>query len=217
MGHPQPDGFLAVPPSGKGRGVLVLHPWWGLNDTIKAVCTRLAEAGYVAFAPDLYHGKLATTIAEAESLSSALDEQIAKADVAAAADYLGETAEPSGLAVIGFSLGAYFALGLSAADPERIRAVVLFYGTGPGEFAASQAAYQGHFAEADPYEPETYVNSLEAYLREVGRPVTFYRYPGVGHWFFEPDRTDAYNQAAAALAWERTLAFLRNIFLLDSA
>ena len=68
MTHPQPQGFLAVPPTAKGPGVLVLHAWWGLNDTIKAFCTRLAEAGFVAFAPDLYHGQVADTIADAEPL-----------------------------------------------------------------------------------------------------------------------------------------------------
>jgi carboxymethylenebutenolidase len=196
--------------------VLILHPWWGLNDTIKGICTRLAEVGYIAYAPDLYHGRLATTIAEAEALSGALDTGPARADVARAADFLSERAAPGGLAVIGFSLGAFFALDVSASDPDRIRAVALFYGTGPGDFTASRAVYQGHFAEADPYEPASYVNDLEASLRKAGRPVTFYRYPGVGHWFFEPDRTDAYNPAAAALAWERTLEFLRDSLPLTS-
>jgi dienelactone hydrolase len=54
MPHAQPDGFLAIPPTGKGSAVLVLHAWWGLNDTMRAFCTRLAESGFVAFAPDLY-------------------------------------------------------------------------------------------------------------------------------------------------------------------
>ena len=66
-------GYLALPEHGDGPGVLVLHAWWGLNDTIKAFCTRLAEAGFVAFAPDLYHGKVADTIADAETLGQALD------------------------------------------------------------------------------------------------------------------------------------------------
>lgn len=69
----QPLGFLAVPPTGTDSGVLVLHAWWGLNDTIKAFCTQLAESGFVTFAPDLYHGKVADTIAEAEALGQALD------------------------------------------------------------------------------------------------------------------------------------------------
>jgi carboxymethylenebutenolidase len=211
----RPEGFLAVPLSGKGPGVLVLHPWWGLNETIKNVCTRLAEAGFCAFAPDLYHGKLATTIPDAESLSNALDAGQAMKDVAAAVDYLSAHSSQAGqgLAVIGFSLGAYFALQLSTTHPERIRAVVDFYGTGPGDFQASRAMYLGHFAADDPYEQEEYVNSLEETLRAMGRPVTFYRYPGTGHWFFEPDRAEAYNPNAAALAWERTLAFLQTAFV----
>jgi carboxymethylenebutenolidase len=217
MTHANPDGFLARPPTTSGRGILVLHPWWGLNDTIKSFCARLSQQGYLAFAPDLYHGRLATTIPEAERLSQALDADQARADIAAAVDYLsGRTAQPDqGLAVIGFSLGAYFALQLSTADPDRICAAVVFYGTGPGDYTTSRAAYLGHFAEADEYEPESEVNNLEASLRAAGRPVTFHCYPGTGHWFFEPDRTDAFNPAAASLAWERTLTFLKSSLPLD--
>jgi carboxymethylenebutenolidase len=212
MTHSQPEGFLAVPPTGKGLGVLVLHAWWGLNDTIKAFCTRLAEAGFVAFAPDLYHGKVADTVAEAETLGQALDanHRQAKAEIAEAAMFLNErVGQAGGLAVIGFSLGAYYALDLAAADPEYIHSVVLFYGTGGGDFSNSRAAYLGHFAENDEFEPPANVDELEDSLRQAGRPVTFYSYPGTGHWFFEPDRSQAYNQAAASLAWERTLAFLK--------
>ncbi len=213
MTHPQPQGFLAVPPTGKGSGVLVLHPWWGLNDTMKAICTRLAEAGFVAFAPDLYHGKVADTIADAETLAKALGTNYlqANAEIAEATLFLNERAGQGdrGLAVIGFSLGANYALDLAAADPEHIRSVVLFYGTGGGDFSNSRAAYLGHFAENDEFEPQSSVDELEESLRRAGRPVTFYRYRGTGHWFFEPDRSDAYNRDAATLAWERTLTFLQ--------
>jgi carboxymethylenebutenolidase len=205
-----PDGFLAVPTSGKGRAVLILHPWWGLNDTIKAVCARMAEAGFIAFAPDLYHGRIATTIPEAEALSGDLDAERARAEVAAAARFVAEKAgsESPGLAVVGFSLGAYFALDLSATHPDLVRSVVVFYGTGPAEFGASKAAYLGHFAGTDPYEPAENVQALEADLRKAGRAVAFHTYPNTGHWFFEPDRGDAYDAKAAALAWDRTLDFL---------
>ena len=111
-------------------------PGGGLNDTIKAFCTRLAESGFVAFAPDLYHGKVADTIPDAEALGQALDANHlqAKAEIADAARFLSERAGQAGrgLAVIGFSLGAYYALDLASADPEHIRSVVLFYGTGAG-------------------------------------------------------------------------------------
>ena len=213
-------GYLAMPERGEGPGVLVLHAWWGLNDTMRAVCTRLAEAGFVAFAPDLYHGKVADTIADAEALGNALDANHlqAKADIADATLFLNERVGQAegGLAVIGFSLGAYYALDLAAADPEHIRSVVIFYGTGGGDYRNSGAAYLGHFAENDAFEPQSNVDALEESLRRAGRPVTFYRYNGTGHWFFEPDRTEAYNQFAATLAWERTLTFLRNSLPLDS-
>lgn len=211
MTQPQPEGFLALPPAGKGRGVLVLHAWWGLNDTIKTFCTRLAESGFTAFAPDLYHGQLATSIPEAESLSNTLDAAEARKDIANAVDFLSQSATSGGrdLAVIGFSLGAYFALELSNSDPDHINSVVVFYGTGHEEYDASRAEYLGHFAGADEFEPEANVTSLEELLCAAGRPGTFHRYPGTGHWFFEPDRTQAFNQAAATLAWERTLAFLK--------
>lgn len=206
-------GYLAIPEDGEGPGVLVLHAWWGLNDTIKALCTRLAESGFVAFAPDLYHGEVADTIADAESLSGALfgNQNQARADIAAATTFLNQRAGQAerGLAVIGFSLGAYFALDLSTAAPEQIRSVVVFYGTRPGDYSSSKAAYLGHFADADEFEPQSEVGDLEAALRQAGRPVSFYQYSGTGHWFFEPDRPQAFNQAAASLAWDRTLAFLR--------
>ena len=83
-------GYLALPSQSDAPGVIVLHAWWGLNDTIKGFCDRLASAGFVAFAPDLYHGQVATTIPEAEALGKALDAQAeqAKAEVAEAAAYL---------------------------------------------------------------------------------------------------------------------------------
>lgn len=216
MPIPHPDGYLAIPPTGGENGVLVLHAWWGLNDTIKAFCTRLAQSGFVAFAPDLYHGKVADNIADAQALAKALgtNHLQAKANIAEATRFLDERVGRSnrGIAVIGFSLGANYALDLAAADPEHIRFVVIFYGTGGGDFSRSRAAYLGHFAENDEFEPTSGVDELEESLRRAGRPVTFYHYSGTGHWFFEPDRTQAYNQEAAGLAWDRTIAFLRSSF-----
>ena len=211
MPSAQPDGYLAVPRAGNGSPVLVLHAWWGLNATMTALCDRLAESGFVAFAPDLYHGKVTDTIEGAKALSSALDEKRAYADIAEAIMFLRERTgqKAGGLAVVAFSLGVYFALELSATHPEHFRSVVIFYGTRPGDFNNSKAEYLGHFAEKDEFEPAEEVKNLEASLRGAGRPATFFHYPGTGHWFFEPDRQDAFNQAAATLAWDRTLAFLK--------
>ena len=111
--------------------------------------------------------------------------------------------------MIGFSLGAFFALDLSVADPEHVHSVVVFYGTRPGDYSSSKAAYLGHFAETDAFEPKSEVDKLEAALQRAGRPVRFHHYKSTGHWFFEPDRTQAFNQTAADLAWDRTLAFLK--------
>jgi carboxymethylenebutenolidase len=211
MAQTQPEGYLATPPGGEGPGVLVLHAWWGLNDTIKALCDRLAEAGFVVFAPDLYHGKVADTIDGAEALMEALDSKQAKPEIVEAAKYLRQRAEggDTGIAVIGFSLGAYYALDLSNAAPDLVRSVVVFYGTGPDDFSKSRAEYLGHFAGNDDFEPRESVDALESVLKSAGRPVTVHHYDGTGHWFFEPDRVDAYNAAAAALAWSRTLEFLK--------
>ena len=134
MPNSQPAGFLAVPSTGKGEPVLVLHAWWGLNDTIKSLCTRLSDSSFVAFAPDLYHGKIADTIPGAETLGRALDKNHlqAESETKDAVHFLNERAGngEGGVAVIGFSLGAYYALDLAAADPERIHSVVLFLRNG---------------------------------------------------------------------------------------
>jgi carboxymethylenebutenolidase len=209
----QPDGYLALPPNGKGKPVLVLHPWWGLNETIKGVCTLLAEQGFTVFGADLYHGKVVDTIPDALAMAGGIFNNLdtARAEVATAIKFLSEhpAATSRQLAVVGFSMGGFFALDCSNSAPDVIRSVVIFYATGPSNFSASKSEYLGHFAETDPEEPEENVVALEQLLKNAGRPFTFYRYPGTGHWFFEPDRVDAYNPAAANLAWERTLAFLK--------
>jgi carboxymethylenebutenolidase len=207
----QPEGYLAVPETRKGPGVLVLHAWWGLNPFFKDLCNQLAREGFVVFAPDLYHGKLATTIEEADHLSNTLKEESARADIDSAIEYLQslEAVTSSALGMVGFSLGAYYAIRASCDRPKDIKAVVLFYGTGSGDYASAQAAYLGHFAETDPYESPSDVKRFEEQLRAAHRPVTFHTYAGTGHWFFEKDRADAYQQKAAELAWERTVAFLR--------
>lgn len=215
MKQTETESFLALPSSGSGPGVLVLHAWWGLNDTIREFCSRLAQAGFTALAPDLFGGTVLESIAEAEQHLSEWEEQQAVQPVLLPA-VEGFTRHPSvlagGLAVIGFSMGAYWSLWLAQERVHLIRSVTLFYGTngGGGHFQHSQAAFLGHFAENDPYEPPENVQALEQTLRAAGRPVTFYDYPGRGHWFFEPDRPQAYDPQAASLAWERTLAFLRS-------
>ncbi len=208
LGDSEGRGYLAMPESGNGPGVLVLHAWWGLNPVMTGVCDRLAAEGFVALAPDLYlDGAIADTIAGAEQLAERHRAQNAKAEALAlaAVDYLRGSSATIG--VIGFSLGAYWALHLSQIRPDDIRAAVPVYGTGDTDFSQAKAAYQGHFAEADDFEPPESVSAYEQLIRDAGLEVTFYSYPGTGHWFFEPDRPEAYNPEAAELVWERTLAF----------
>ena len=122
------DGCLELPASGKGPGVLVLHAWWGLNPFFRSLCQLLAENGFVAFAPDLYHGQTAGTIDQAKVLRAKLNQQKAFAEIIRAAETLSahEALTGKSIAVIGFSLGARFALELSVVKPEFIRAVVAF-------------------------------------------------------------------------------------------
>ena len=83
------------------------------------------------------------------------------------------------------------------------------YGTDDGDYRTARAAYLGHFAEHDDFEPLQAVRALEERIRAAGREVTFHVYPGTGHWFVEPNQPDVYNAAAAELVWDRTLAFLK--------
>ena len=211
MTHPVHSRYLAVPQSGYGPGVLVLHAWWGLNGFFREFCDRLAQAGFVALAPDLYSGKVAGTVAEAERLRDSWDEaQEAPPLVLAGLDALIQhpAVRGKGVGVIGFSMGGRWALWLAEQKPDLVRAVTVFYSTGEGDFSQSKAAFQGHFAAQDPYEPEERVRALEKRLREANRPANFYTYPGAGHWFFEKDRPEAYHPQAAKTAWDRTIAFL---------
>jgi carboxymethylenebutenolidase len=206
--------YLAVPERGAGPGVLVLHAWWGLTSVFTDVCDRLAVEGYVALAPSLYaDGATAATIAEAEVLRDAHDEAAAEVEtvVQAAVERLRGLPAVTGaqIGVIGFSLGAYWSLHLSQVRPDDVGAVVTIYGTDDGDYRTSRAAYLGHFAEHDDYEPLEAVRALEAKIRAAGREVTFHVYPGAGHWFVEPNRPDVYNAAAAERVWERTLDFLK--------
>ena len=205
-----PVGLFALPPVASGPAILVLHPWWGLNGTIKAFCQRLANDGFVVLAPDLYHGEVATTIDAAETLSAALseDEGRARAEIDAAASFL--AVQGSAIAVIGFSMGAYYAIELADSRPDWVAKVVLFYGTGELHFRQARASYMGHFAADDPYESAEQIAATEAAIRDAGLAVTFHRYDKVGHWFFEADRADAYDEPSATLAWQRTLAFLQD-------
>ena len=134
------SAYLAVPEQGSGPGVLVLHAWWGLTEPFRQVCDRLAEAGFVALAPDLYHGKTTASVEEAQALGTALDQDVERwrGDIAGAVQVLRQhkathLADGRGkLAFVGFSLGGAYALDMSVTLAEEIAAVVTFYASYPG-------------------------------------------------------------------------------------
>jgi carboxymethylenebutenolidase len=205
-------GHLALPEKGHGPGVLVLHAWWGLTPFFEGVCERLAEEGFVAFAPDRYGGPTAATIEEAEALQREREDWVrTEADLIASVELLRthEAVVGEGLGALGFSAGVAWALLLSVREPDLIRAVVAFYGTAPSDYTGAGADYLGHYAEVDEWEPIDEVRGTQEALRAAGCEVKFYTYPGAGHWFFEEDRGDHYDPEAASLAWERTVKFLR--------
>jgi carboxymethylenebutenolidase len=201
--------FVAGGPSTADAGVLVFHPWWGLNHDVIGYGERLAAAGFAVVVPDLFDGHVATTIEAAEGLIQAVDEAEADAIALAAADELAGRVRPAAkLAALGFSFGVHWAM-WTPAQRERLAASVVYYGTTGGPvLAGSRAPVLGHFAETDPYEPEEGIAAFAAELRSAGRDAAIHRYPGTGHWFAEPSR-DAYRPEAAELAFERTVAFLR--------
>jgi carboxymethylenebutenolidase len=210
------SAYLAVPKHGSGPGVLVLHAWWGLTEPFLQVCDRLAEAGFVALAPDLYHGKTTASAEEAEVLVEALDQDVERwrGDIVAAVQVMRQhtatkLADGRGkLALVGFSLGGAYALDMSVNLAEEIAAVVTFYASYPGlDYSKASAAYLCHFAENDPFESAESIAEMEQELQEAGRAVTFYTYARTKHWFFEQNRPE-YDAEAARLAWERTIEFL---------
>jgi carboxymethylenebutenolidase len=203
-------GYLAIPTLSSAPGVIVLHAWWGLNPFFKNLCDRLASEGFVAFAPDLNEGKVATTIDEAKQIMSESNFERKRAVANAAPDFLrGRRAvqnEP--LALIGFSMGAAWSLVLASERPDDFHKVVLFYGAGEGDFAKVKAEVLGHFSDTDEWEDISYVRSMETDMRTAGLVPTFHIYPQMPHWFFEDDRPE-FDPQAAQLAWTRTLEFLR--------
>lgn len=200
--------YLVKPKSTPRGGILVLHAWWGLNDFFKYLCNKLTDEGYTVLAVDLYEGKIAKTIPEAEKLRKTVKRDAASKKFLSGLKQLQTETLKMPIAVMGFSMGAFWSLWLTEEKPKAIAATVLFYGTRGGEYASTRSAFLGHFAETDEYESESGKKKLEKVLKATGKEVNFYTYPGTRHWFFENDRPE-FNPQAADLAWKRTTEFLK--------
>jgi carboxymethylenebutenolidase len=217
VSDPAGSAYLVVPDDGPGHGVLVLHSWWGLTRRVKDVVEALADAGYTALAPDLLGGERPTDADRARDVLVATDPNETAALVLSSIVALrAHSADPEGpVAVLGFSMGASWALWAATRQPDSVDAVVAYYGSQNIDFEALTAPVLGHFAEFDPLVSEDELVEMQAHLLLLDKHVEFHRYPGTSHWFAEVDReafTDegsaAVTEAAATLAWERTLAFL---------
>lgn len=204
------SGFLALPEQSNAPGIMVLHAWWGLNSFFEDLCNRIASEGFVAFAPDLYDGKIAKTVPEAEQLMSESNSERKEAIATTAVDFFRNLPEvrKEPISLIGFSMGAAWALELACAFPQDIHKVVLFYGVNAVDFGKVKAQITGHFSDVDEFEPLDGIQAMESDMRAAGLKPTFHIYPNRSHWFFENDRPE-YDAEAADLAWQRTVDFLR--------
>ncbi|MGH9209578.1 MAG: dienelactone hydrolase family protein [Acidimicrobiales bacterium] len=204
------SGYLVLPEGyASGPGVLVLHAWWGLTPFFKQVCDRLADEGFVALAPDLYGGRTTDDPESARALLADTDMdaavQLVRSSLFTLRSLPATPEAPVG--VVGFSMGASWALWLASRVPDLVGATVVFYGSQNIDMAPATSSFLGHFAETDELVAEDELTLLEAELRLLDKDVTFHRYPDTEHWFFESDRP-AYHEASAKLAWDRTVAFL---------
>jgi len=205
------QGYLARPASGKGFGVVVIQEWWGLVPHIKDVADRLAKEGYLALAPDLYHGSKTTEPNEAQKLLQQLDFPRAVKDMSGAVSYLLAHQAHAGNAVgsVGFCMGGALSLLLATARPE-VQACVDFYGMPQqADYTKLAGAVLGHFADHDDYASPQAVRQLAKTLTGLGKAHQFHTYPGTEHAFFNDARPEVYKKQAAELAWKRTLEFFK--------
>lgn len=210
-------GYLALPESGSGPGVIVVQEWWGLDSGIREMTDRLAAEGFVALAPDLYHGQLAghTEMDRAAELMQALPADRAARDMSGAVDYLVglDATTGDGIGVMGFCMGGMLTFFLAANRPDRVKAAVPFYGYPQGDdqpdYSKITAAIQGHMAENDDFFGPDGARALEQQLRDMGKDVTLIVHAGAGHAFMAPHNAlGTLDEELAARVWPQAVAFL---------
>ena len=204
-------GYLSIPEKGTGPGLIVIQEWWGLVDHIKDVCDRFASEGYVALAPDMYHGQTTKSPDEAGKLMMALRIDQAEKDLRGAIQYLIDHEATVGdrVGTIGFCMGGALSL-YAASKNEQVGACVVFYGIHPNvrpDLPKLNAPVLGIYAENDSSTPPEAVRELEQQLKALGKSVEMHIYPGVDHAFFNDTRPGVYNRRAAEDAWRRTIEF----------
>jgi len=209
-------GYLALPEGGTGAGVVVIQEWWGLVDHIEGVCDRFAASGFVALAPDLYHGQKVAPGEpdEAGKAMMAMRMDQAGRDMSGAVDEVRRRGGGDKVGVIGFCMGGGLALVLATQRPDAVAAVVPAYGIIPWpdaqpDYAAMSAAVLGHYAEKDEYFTPEAAQALAEQLRGLGKSVEIHVYPGADHAFFNDTRPEVYDADAANLLWDRTVAFFK--------
>jgi carboxymethylenebutenolidase len=205
------DGYLATPASGKGPGVIVIQEWWGLVQHIKTVCDRFAAEGFTALAPDMYHGQTASEPDAAGKLFMALNIAQAEKDLRGAATYLASRSSTGALGAVGFCMGGQLALFAATVNPA-VRACVNFYGIHPNvkpDYTKLSGPVLGLYAEKDGFVTPQVARDVDAAIKKAGKQSEIHIYPNVDHAFFNDERPDVYNKAAADDAWRRTLALFR--------
>jgi carboxymethylenebutenolidase len=210
-------GYLAVPDSGSGPGLVVIQEWWGLVPHICDVVDRFAAAGFVALAPDLFHGQSTTEPDEAGKLMMALNMGEAAKDMSGAVDYLLglHAVSSSTLGVTGFCMGGGLALMLATQRPDAISACVPYYGLIPWpdaepDWSNMNASVLGHFAEKDAFFGPELVHKLEDQLRAEGKEVELIIHPGVEHAFFNDQRPEVHDPETSRRTFDQTVTFLHS-------
>jgi carboxymethylenebutenolidase len=194
-----------------GPAIVVIQEWWGLVPHIESIADRFADAGFVALAPDLYHGEQARSPDQAGKLMMALRIEEAAKDLAGAIDRVasepGVTSKQVG--TVGFCMGGALSL-FAACRNSEVGACVVFYGGHPNvkpDLAALKAPVLGIYAGKDGFVSPAVVSELDRQLTTLGKRHEFHTYPNADHAFFNDTRKEVFDVAAAADAWEKTVTF----------
>lgn len=209
-------GLLAVPESGRGPGVVVIQEWWGLVPHVERLVDRFAEAGFVALAPDLYHGAKTDEPDEAMRMMMSLAMEPAARDIAGAARFLFESDPTDGVGIgaVGFCMGGSLALWSATLAPQLTTAVG-FYPAIPWERMSPQwPNYAGkaamiHCSEQDGTSSAPGIQQAKSSIESAGGSIQLFDYPGTQHAFFNDDRPEVFDADASETAWQRTTDFLR--------